>query len=137
MSYEKCPWCKTELKDIDDSDFTRDGDTVETECPSCEKGIEITASYSVDYHVAAIGCEKHELDLSTNYDWIVACDGVEQYRTKNFGMTCKLCGHETYDWKLPNGTYPRLKEGQFELVGKAKEIMEMRTGPQPPPQEQI
>lgn len=122
MSNLKCPWCKEKIEEPDSECFGGDGSTHETECSHCEKTIEFTMQISVDYDVAAIGCEKHLL-IGGDMFWIYK----ENIATgKDFGMKCKHCSYEVYSWQLPGGQYPKLKSGQFEFTDELIEIAKQR-----------
>lgn len=112
MSKDKCPWCHHEISDLWEFDLG-DGDDTETECPSCEKKVNVSLSISYDYTVKRSGCEHHLLDMHPMF-WYVGC-GVTEFQ-------CTHCHAEFYDWMLPNGKHPKLKDGAFTFVGEAIKV---------------
>lgn len=123
MSDLKCPWCKSEISEPEMEDFRGgDGSTSESECPECDKQIEFTLRISVDFEVAAIGCEKHVFSNSDHF-WLFK-DEID--KGKDFSIACDICSAEFYTWHLPTGSHPKLKEGQYEFTGKALEVAKSR-----------
>lgn len=102
-SKPKCPWCNHEVEEADELELAQDEST-EIECDGCQKFYEITAHWSIDYSTVAVGCEKHKLKAEYFYD-----KELHQY-------SCTECKSEFYEWQLPNGRYPSLKEGEFIIL---------------------
>ena len=120
-----CPWCDHEHDDTFEffNSYDGDGSVSEVTCHSCEKDFEITIHISVEYSTS-IECPGHELDLS-EYESIF-CSKDEIVNKKELCLTCKVCHEDFYTWQLPNGKYPKMKDGQFKFIGKAVEIMSLR-----------
>ena len=105
-SNPKCPWCDHEEKDWQELiSCSHDGDTEEVECSSCDKKYEISMHISYDFSSKAVGCEKHELVP----EYYLMEKKLHQYK-------CRLCKSCFYDWQLPDGEHPKLKDGQFVLI---------------------
>ncbi len=98
-----CPWCFHELQDLGYGIPDHDGETVALDCESCGKKYESMTVVDYSFTTSAIGCEKHMLVLV----WKNEHD--ERYE-------CKLCLAEFYNWEFPDGRYPRLKTGEYEIV---------------------
>ncbi len=102
-----CPWCSYEDKDWEEnlSIANEDGATTETECPSCDKKYKVSLSVSYYFDTKATGCNHHELVPELYF----TSGELHQYK-------CRLCSNCFYDWQLPDGRHPRLKEGQFTIL---------------------
>ena len=103
-SNPKCPWCDHEIEDAYELEIAQD-ESVKVECDGCEKSFEITAHWSIDYSTIAVGCKKHK--LKAEYYW----DDKELHQ-----YVCTECKSEFYDWQLPDGKHPLLKEGEFIIL---------------------
>lgn len=112
MSEDKCPWCDHEISELWEFDLG-DDEYIETKCPNCEKKVKIALSISYNYTIKRSGCEHHKLDMHPTF-WWEGCSTTE--------FQCANCHAEFYDWMLPNGRHPKIKEGGFEFVGKAIEV---------------
>lgn len=113
MKDNKCPWCDFEQDELWEYDLD-DGDDVDSECGSCGKGINIRLSISYDYKVSAIGCDNHTLEIGPYWH-----SGFTEF----LHLKCTECKEEFYDWQLPGGRHPKLKEGQFSLIAEAQEAL--------------
>lgn len=111
MSQDKCPWCETEIGELWEYNLD-DGDDTETECPNCERKINVALSISYDYTIKRSGCEHHLLDM---HDYYFFAPSVIEFK-------CTNCHAEFYDWMLPGGRHPKIKDGGFTFVGKAIEV---------------
>lgn len=116
MNQDICPWCGYEIGDLWKYSLD-DGEDTETECPSCEKKINISLAISYDYTIKRSGCSHHTLDMHPTF-WWEGCSVTE--------FQCTNCHTDYYDWMLPGGKHPKLKEGQFEFVGKAIKVAEAK-----------
>lgn len=107
-----CPHCDHKHEDSYDYFSYRscDGDVREIECADCEKEFEVTIHISWKYSSTINNCEFHSLKLRYTLDGFILFE-------------CTNCFEEFYDIDLPSGRYPKMKDGEFEFVGKAKELM--------------
>lgn len=104
-----CPYCFRE-NPLED-EYPRDGDTEEIECCHCEKKFWRTTSISVDYSTVG-DCELNgEMPHRLR---------VKYHVGNNTLYECATCLVPWYDWNLPGGQYPKLKEGEF-ILPPAKE----------------
>jgi len=98
----KCPYCEA-VYEIEYG-FSED-DRHQVDCGTCGKifFIEpvVLRSYTTSGDCETNGEMPHELFMKSEH--------VKQYQ-------CKKCILEFYDWQLPCGTYPRLKQGDFVVV---------------------
>ena len=122
MSDLNCPWCEHKLPKPETEDFDGDGSSSESECSACEKKIEFTMNVSVDFHVSAIGCEKHLFSKSNDL-WLFKNE-IENGR--DFSITCEHCSARFYTWQLAGGKYERLKKEQYEFGGEVLPIAKQR-----------
>lgn len=118
-----CPYCDHKHEDSYEYFNYRscDGDTTEIECANCEGEFEVEVHISWEFSSTIKSCKKHKLDFDKYTNLTIALDGFD--KAKYIMFECKNCFEEFYDWHLPKGQYPKMKEGQFEFVGKAKELM--------------
>lgn len=105
-SYEdelKCPYCNW----IDDEPYEyferRYNDTIEVECPACEKKFHATQNHTVDY--STVG------DCKLNGE-------LPHTLKSGFGRcySCTKCFEEFWDWELAEGNHPKLKKEEYEIL---------------------
>lgn len=95
-----CPYCGYKDQDFIESGF-QDGEHCENSCPQCEKQYKVEAHVRVEFSTRGICTEPHRLHKGM---------------FKSSPFECESCHEEFYDWQLPGGMHPRLKEGEFVIV---------------------
>lgn len=118
-----CPYCDHKHEESYEyfSHSSCDGDITEIECANCEGEFEVEVHISWEFSSTIKSCEKHKLDFDKYTSLSINLDGFDKLKYLHF--ECKNCFEEFYDWQLPKGQHPKMKEGQFEFVGQAKELM--------------
>lgn len=103
-----CPWCDFAIEDLFECGASdKDGETRELQCENCEKYFEAETHVSWSFTTKATRCKKHILITITDFE------NVKQY-------SCSECKNCYYDWQLPGGQYPKLKEGDYEFYDSKK-----------------
>ena len=98
-----CPYCK---KANDNENMGYDEQTDSMECEYCNKKFyfhcRIRPVFDTVGDCELNGETKHTLKIQFPKD-------LKHYR-------CTKCQQEFYDWQLPGGQYPKLEEGEYEIV---------------------
>jgi hypothetical protein len=98
-----CPYCDVKY-DIEDGGF-EEGSWEEVGCQSCEKKFLIERVVITKWSSRG-SCERNgELPHS-----------LLRGAFDSSPYSCQKCCREYYDWELPQGRYPKLQEGTFEIL---------------------
>jgi len=101
QAYPTCPYCRTRQ---DRCEWNHSDDHLtKAQCEKCSKYFLCTTRATVRFD--SIGdCEKngdmpHQLMIESSQKY-----------------TCQNCHLHLYDWQLPDGKYPRIKEGEYVII---------------------
>lgn len=119
-----CPWCgykQSESYELFESHYD---ETTDTECHECAKPFMAEKIVTVEYSTYIDPCPGHKLEIDSSYRLFKDVESLA--KSESFGLYCTVCHETYYTWNLPDGKYPKLKEGTFELDGFATQVMQRR-----------
>lgn len=105
--YPVCPYCKKVDENIETCG--QDGESFQEECSGCEK----------TYH--------RETHFDISFSTVGDCEANGQMPHKlkkgpfeSSAYDCINCSREYYSFQLADGSYPKLKHGEYEIIETEK-----------------
>ena len=103
-----CPWCGFKVEELFECGAaTNDGETANIICEKCDKEYSCQTHLTYSYTTKGNDCKMHTLKLESDFG-----TGKHYY--------CVDCKWDYYDWQLPGGKHPALKDGEFKFLEETK-----------------